>query len=345
MKEQYLKAICDNLNKAGFTNYDTKDLTTGEHKPFDVEDRELKQLLWLPEDNLERIASYDCTRYKNYRDLYQAWGRVGLFKFVPYRVKKENATLCLRHNRFLHMFRGRHYQISGTPDGIGECESGFLRTDGIINLLARDDEYCQSHLGFITLYAALIDCAFHNDNFRDLFYNDRKAVDEFFRDSMLYWGVKFDYGFEVLSKYISYEDGTLKSADADHPVYYVSDNAGIMCRFTIDSSQVSIEYCPDNDRGIGSSRIVTFKIPDPIEGMDTSKENWTDEDIEDLNDWFDGALYTHEHYEHFILLMLLKFVGIHSCAVSTYSIRKIGSIEPIEDEFAIKFEKFEQVME
>lgn len=345
MKKEYLQQICDRINEQGITTYDGSDLSSSDRQPFSLKTRDIKELEWLPEENLKKIAEYDgYSAHKDFRSLYQAWGREGFFKFTPYIVENhENETLCLRHNKFLHMFRGYHYQISGTPDGIMDCGTGLLRTDNFLKLM-RDEDNAQSHLGFIILYAAMIDCGFQNDNFRTLFYKDKDAVDDYFRKSMAYWGVKFSYGYDVVSKYITYRDGSIDTENNEFPVYCFRDKHGVYCRFWSSPKVVEVEYCYDVDQGVGNSRVVRFDIPDPIEGLDFSKIGWwTDDDTEDLRISFEEACFSHSKIEFFILLMMLKLVGVNSNYMATYPIKKIGYIK--DDKKAKTIEKFDEIAE
>lgn len=345
MKEQYLQQICNKINERGFTTYDGSDLMNQVEKPFSLDTKEIKQFGWLPEENLKKMAEFDAgyRTAKSFADLYQSFGREGFYKFKPYVVDgKDNETLCIRHNRFLHMFRGYHYQISATPDGKVDCGTGLMRTDNFIKMLHNED-YAKSHLGFIIMYAAMIDCGFQNDNFRSLFYSDKDAVDEYFRKSMEYWGIKFTYGYDIVNKYISYRDGTLTEKECGHYVYCFRDRHGVWCRFWMSEKAVEVEYCCDTDSGIGNSRIIRFDIPDPIEGLDFKSIGWwTDDDTEDMRISFEEACYTHEKVEYFITLMLLKLVGINTNFMASYPIKKIGYIK--EDMTAGTISKFDEVM-
>lgn len=345
MKNEYLQQICNKLNERGFTTYDGSDLFSTDRKPYTIDSESITELSWLPEDNLKRIAEYDgYSKAKDYRSLYQAWGREGFFKFTPYVVDcNSNTTLCVRHNKFLHMFRGYHFQLSGTPDGDGDYGSGLLRTDNFINIM-RDYNYSKSHLGFIILYAAMIDCGFQNDNFRDLFYSDKKEVDEFFRNSMKYWGINVDYGYDIVNKYISYRDGSIDIDAVDRTVYCFRGKDGVWCRFWSSPKAVEVEYCYDTDSDVGKSKVVRFEIPEPVVGINTdSIKWWNEEDTEDLNMAFDTACFKYEKIEYFILLMLLKLIGINSNYMATYNIKKIGYIH--DDERAITIEKFDGIQQ
>lgn len=344
-KKEYLQKICDKLNSCGLTEYNAEDLLSHDRQPFSVKGGEVATLRWLPEDNLRRMSEFDISKFKDYQSVYQAWGREGFFKFKPYMVNdKENATLCVRHNRFLHMFRGYYYQISGTPDGEGSYETGMLRTDGFMRMLKHERTINHSHLGFIILYAAMINCAFHNDNFRELFYEDKDAVDDYFRKSMKFWYINFDYGFDVVSQYISYKDGSLVTDECGHQVYYITTKGGVMCRFWCSPEAAEVEYCYDKDNGVGKSKIIRFDIPSAEEGLNLKEIGWwTDDDTNDLYSSFTEACGTHEKIEYFIVLMLLKFVGININYMASYPIKKIGLIRKLDDDKAIEIETFDKV--
>lgn len=348
MKKQYLQQICNKLNERGFTTFNGSDLLSVDRQQFDIGCSEIKALSWLPEENLKVMAnSEDCYKSaKDYKDLYQMWGRAGLFKFKPYILdNKDNETLCLRHNKFMHMFRGYHFQISGSPDGQIDYGHGLMRTDGFLNLL-RDKNYAKSHLGFIVLYAAMIDCGFQNDNFRSFFYDDKEAVDKYFRQSMKYWYVDFDYGYDIINKYMSYRDGNIDPDKCDHTVYSFGDSGGVWCRFWLSPEAVEVEYCYDSDTRVGNSKVVRFDIPDAIEGLDIKSIGWwTDDDSNDLRDSFEEACYTHESIEDFILLMLLKLIGINSNFMTTFPIKKIGYISRIDSDKIHMIEKYDQIKE
>lgn len=345
MKKEYLQKICDKLNQKGLTEYDAEDILSSDRRPFSAERGEVKSLWWLPEDNLSKIAEYDISKYTDYAQVYQAWGREGFFKFKPYIVGRHNTTMCLRHNRFLHMFRGYYFQVSGTPDGEGEYEKGLCRTDGFVTLLSYDNIRSKSHLGFIVLYASMIDCAFHIDSFRELFYNNRDEVDEYFRQSMKFWNINFSYGFDTISQYVTYRDGYLTQEESGHQIYYIEGKGGILCRFWVSPNKVEVEYCYDRDSGVGSSRIISFDIPSPLVGIDDESINkWDEDDRDDFEQSFFDACSSYEKVHDFVLLMLLKFIGIHSNYMGTYPIKKLGFIRNMNDESAIKMEKFDQIV-
>lgn len=340
MKKEYLQTICNKLNECGFTTYDAD---PSKREPYSQETKDIKKLEWLPEENLKKIAEYDYSAAKDFSSLYSNWRNAGFFKFTPYIVDgKENGTLCVGHDRFLHMFRGYHYQLSGTPDGRGSYGTGLMRVDNFINLMS-DDDYARSHLGFIVLYAAMIDCGFQSENFRLMFTEDREAVDEFFRKSLESWGVKFSYGYDVIAKYISYRYESINVEECGHPVYCLRDRHGVWCRFWSSPEAVEVEYCYDESNGFGTSRIMRFDIPNPIEGIGVNSIAWwTDEHTKDLNESFIGACYSGEKIEHFILLMMLKLVGINTNFTASYPIRDIGYIH--EDMSATTIEKFDDIM-
>ena len=346
MKNQYLEQIVAKMKEMGFTVYDDSNILSTAYVPISAEHEEVKSLLNLPEENLKKLAEFDISGCKDFSSTYQAWGRAGLLRFKPYLIDgKENPTLCIRHNRFMHMFRGYYYQISGTPDGIGDCGHGAFRTDELIRLLSKRSFVAESHLVFMIMYAAMIDCGFQNDNFRRMFYNKREDADEYFRNSMKFWDASFNYGVSLTEKYISYKEGMLTSDTCPSKLFVVESKNGALCRFWFNEHAVEVEYCSSTDNGIGKSRIVHFDIPGPMDGIDVRKIRWWNSDDEKdlIIDIKDACAFEGGAVERFILLMLLKLVGVHINWVAAYPIKKMGLIRTTRDAGLISVDSLNDV--
>lgn len=326
MKTELLQQISDRLNAKGFTEHSSKDLLSSDRQPFAVGRGLMKQFQWLPEENLKKIAEFDISACKDYTDVYQTWGRKGFFKFVPYIVDgKDNPTLVLKHNKFMHMFRGYHFQISGTKDGIGECNIGNFRTSGLLRLLANYEHYEDSHLLFLMMYSAMIDCGFQNDNFRYAFYDHTDVIDKFFAASMKYWRVNFPYDSSLLQQYISYEDATLDSLENTETTYEICVHGEPVCRFYMLQDEICVEYNPTIE--LTQSRLVRFSIPDACVGIaQDALTRMGDEGIDDMYGEIKDSISKYETIEQWILVMVLKLVGIHTCFMATYPIKRIGVI-------------------
>lgn len=337
MKKVYLQQICDKLNAMGFTEYNSEDLLSNDRKPFSVERGEVRSMHWLPEENLKKIAEFDISKCKDFRSVYQAWGREGLFKFVPYIIDEEdNPTLVLRHNKFLHMFRGYHFQVSETHDGIGSCHIGSYRTQGVIRMLAYNEDYADSHLMFLMMYGSMIDCGFQNDNFRYAFYEHPDVIDRFFKMSMEYWHIKFKYDMSLLKEYLQYEDTTLDDADIQQPVFELRGGGKSMCRFVLTTDMIRVEYNPVLTGY--SSKVVTLNIPDVLVGVDTERQHWDEDDIEDLHISLEQSMGSYCTVERWLLVMVLKLVGINTNFMASYAIKKIGYLPDAKNREVIEFE-------
>lgn len=335
MKNMLLKKICDRLNEAGITDMDYSDiLSPGVECQFNVDSERIATISSLPLDNLKRISECDITSCSNYAEVYQMWGRLGMFKFKPYIVDENwNPTLCLRHNRFLHMFRGYYFQISETVDGIGEWSRGPYRTEGLIKLIRTNGEsYRASHLMFLMMYASMIHCGFSCDAFVDLFYSDRELVDKFFALSMKYWGIEFTVDSSIISNYIEYSDKfVLEQNDVRQVVYQYNSKRGPMCRFTLNHAIVSVEYNPDAN--ISTSKIVQCSIPSIVTGMDERQIGLVDEYTLDWNGGLEDAISKYETPAHWILLMILNLTGIHANFMGAYPTKKLGCIPVLTGEY------------
>lgn len=337
MKKDLLQQISERLNAKGFTEGRSEDLLSSDRKPYEVGHGLMKQFEWLPEENLKKISEFDISQYKDFNSVYQAWGRKGFFKFVPYLTDMDdNPTLVLKHNKFMHMFRGYHFQISGTHNGIGECNIGSFRTSGLLDVL-RYSKYADSHLLFILLYSAMIDCGFQNDNFRYAFYDHTDVIDKFFAASMKWWHVDFPYDSSLLQQYISYKDGTLEQNGITDDVYEIAFKDEVCCRFSMLHDEVCVEYNPTTE--LVQSRVVTFNLPDLLVGIPQEVvDRWDEYDEVDFRDSVKSAIHKSETVEQWVLLMLLKMVGIHTCFMATYPIKKIGAIPKYVDNKCKRFE-------
>lgn len=101
----------------------------------------IEKLKYIPQDNKERIFNDMTTivtdRVKNVDTFVQALAGQGYLKFEPYMTKNSvgTPTLVLKHNRFVHLFRGYYFQVSYTAEGIGEYRKANVRLDHTLSLI------------------------------------------------------------------------------------------------------------------------------------------------------------------------------------------------------------------
>lgn len=336
MKEEYISKIIGELRKNGIIWEGTTTYT--------------KALGYLPELNLSYLAEMDYSKYKDFEEVRNAWvSPTNYLKFTPYIISNpeeddDNPSLCLNFDRFLHMFRGYYFQISGTHDGNGSHGITAIRTDSLMLLPLRTDygvDLCKSKLIYMLLFAAMIDCGYQDENFRDAMESSPEVIDEFFKCCMEAWWMKFDYNYEVIKKSIHYTSGVLEPKNSADIIYQIKHEGRPICRFRVSDKRIEVEYAyTENPGEIVSSTIMYMDIPDVTEGIVDSnpftkaagsmggEEPKVLDDVASaiLRDDISSIFSDNAKPQHMILMMLLKFVGIHACWYTVYPIRKLQQI-------------------
>lgn len=141
---------------------------------------------FIPEENWKLInANYGeiRTEDKTLGSFLAKAGELGYLKFEPY-IKADSygtPTLALAYNRYVHLFRGYYYQVSFTPDGVGDYSSPGIRIDEILRLFEgmRDSKLLHS-----LYYMNCIAACFGIDEFDKLLETRPELVDEFMRLSV-----------------------------------------------------------------------------------------------------------------------------------------------------------------
>lgn len=302
-KKELVTEVCERLNKKGFKDYDQ----FGCYRDFEPDDNLGQGLTYLPLENLIKLHNCSIDDYKEFKEVYQAWGRCGALRFTPYEVDEDdNPSLVLRHDRFLHMFRGYHFQASVTVEGIGDCGSGSYRT----NFLVRNSHYQRimrkGLISYLLWWAALIDVGFRFDNFIEAFNKDKAPIEKFLSDCMQFWGGPSNYKWEDIEPYITIGVGNI---DIMSRKMYQLNNDGVVAYLAIGKKSVQVETA-DNT-------LLTIQIPDLNEGA-----NYDLEDEDDITDFEDEVSRLEEnHYLEMIAVMALKLAGIHISFINYYALR------------------------
>lgn len=322
MKERIIHEICNNLNAQGLTLYDMYDLLSAKTVIFTPVVPPMKQLLWLPEENLEKIAEFDCSGYKDCLELFKKWKQEGFFDFTPYRVSGSgNPMLCLKHNMFLSLAPDGYFAITDTD----ECEnmvefSPYWMDDLIACVTAWNGTVDSSKLMYALIYASLISCGFRERTFRRYFYEHRNDVDTFVQQLLDYYGIHVGYTYGTIEEYITRSKGNL----AGENVYQILAEGKPVCRFTVDRKMMQVEYCSDEEDGNGNC-IITFSIPGVLDGIDI-RDDWDaarkSEYVRDC-----GSAMQYEKVQQVFLGMLLEFVGVHANEFSIRPFRKLKELE------------------
>lgn len=316
-KKELLTDICKSLRDHGLRGMD--DL--GFEEEYTLESHLACQLNFLPVENLQKIASCEVTDWSDIGKVLDCWGRCGGLRFDPYIVDTENnPTLVIRYNRYLHMFRGYHFQVSGTCAGSGTCEQGSYRTDFLLN--HRDALWENSALVNMLCYAAAIDAAYVFDNFRAWVKKSPDEFDSFIHMSFEYWRMKLTYKWEDILKYIHVESDW---SNTDRQIYKITCSKGILCEFAYGVNTIQVRTAE-----IGKpARILTLDVPDVDDGI----KDIGDYELEDIVDFRTKVLYGGKTDKRervdvkMLLIMMLALSGVRINWNASYLIEKMSIIK------------------
>ena len=347
-KAEYIETICKKLEECHYKTVDPDEvMSTDVNIIVDRDSYDVKSFKWLPEENLAKLAEFDWFGYASWERAYQEIGRKGYLKFKPYvtRYPDDNPSLVLRHNRFLHMFRGYYFQTSMTVRGQGDAGHSSIRLDSIIYGVEPKKLMQLSKLYYMLYYAALIDCGFKYDSFVKLFNEDRAVVDKFLKDSLNYWRVEFDYDWSDIEGYISDSDEPIIPMEHEHTYEILAKN-GAICRFYIDSESIGVEY---REKGAIANTCKILRIPDLYDGIELSavkdgkrcdcemfearyadkpdvvkRVKVDEDDLDEFGRSLESCFRYREDKEHMLLVMLLKLCNIHIDWTCSYT---LGDLE------------------
>lgn len=217
---------------------------TGEEAGYEIRER----LQYVPEENLARMLSVPVAPRVKYSDWIKEIGSFRLLKFDPYIVNEnKHPSLVLRYNRFLHWFRGYHFQVSYSESGIGEWSSASTRLDVLRReFLKIGIDPDSTDLYQMLFYMNCIAAATEIDQFRELLKSNQGLVDRFVEASAKLEGMH-NYGIthSRLVECITEETGVSKYILEDPTVWVyrlAASNTTDYCRLVVrDFLDISIE--------------------------------------------------------------------------------------------------------
>lgn len=297
----------------------------------------VEELKWLPDLNLKQILKYSIPKKgMKIEDLRKEWGRQGFFKFKPYIEDDYYPSLVLRTNRFLHMFRGYHFQVSYTHNGIGEYESGIQRIEPLLKL-CRDTIYEEfaAHSKYVALlwYSHLITVGSVIDSFRECL-SDSQLLTKFLVDTLACMGVSLNYSWDELKGYVSYGVGNIPYDE--YQTVWEYDKDKILFRLAFNEQKVQVEYMRN-----GKPHVLTLAIPDIFEGVTTS--NYSEEELEEIREEvlelggkYIGNIGT-------FTLLALSLAGFHANYMAMYSLEPRECLRPINSDNIVQVSKLEDI--
>lgn len=291
--KELVNRICEMLNEHGFV--DT--YVHGEKAPYTPKYGFGAGLMYVPTENLEKIIDCEVKDWSEFIKVYNTWGRAGLLRFKPYSDhSKDNPSLVIRHNRYLHMFRGYRFQASYTVQGEGAASSGSYRTDFLMYRVFP----CLT--SYILWWAAYIDVGFQFNNFMKAFENDRQILEDFLHESMAFWRHETQYHWSDVEDCIKV-DKTPIDVNARKMYQLTDDGVSVAAYLAIGKETVQVQTV---------EKTLTFTFPNLSEGLPVSyseDEEYMEEMVERLED---------NHYREMIAVMLLKLAGIHISFINWY---------------------------
>lgn len=293
-RKELVIEICRVLNEHGFEDMEA----LGHKHEYKPGSGFGEGLMFMPIENLVKIIQCPITDWSDFGKVYNAWGRAGALRFEPYMTDEDdNPTLVIRHNRYLHMFRGYHFQASGTIGGVGDCGSGSYRTDFLCRPHYSNHILCNGLITYMLWWAAFIDVGFKFDNFIELFNSNRAVLDEFLTTSIKYWRGPENYQWSDVEKYIEIGKGNIDVYN--RKVYQLQKkDGGIDAYLAIGLNTVQVETA--------GNKLVTIKIPNLNEG---AEYNLADEDDKECYDEEVGILESN-HFREMLLVMAVKLAGL-----------------------------------
>lgn len=202
---RYEVEIVSRFIEDGFTY---QDLFGREHVLSEDRVSTLNQLKFIPQETLKNVyEQYNNIVTKDVKTVgtfLSIAAKKGLLKFKPY-VAYDGAfpTLVLKYNRYVHLFRGRHYQVSYTHNGVGEYQRAGIRLDEfrakMYSKRLRESDFMQA-----AYYMNCISACTGIDEFDNLLKNEPEVIDEFMANSTRAVGVFDNYTmtFKKLKSYV-----------------------------------------------------------------------------------------------------------------------------------------------
>lgn len=287
-------------------------------------------------ENFETIKG-ECGRERTVSTFLAAAAKAGMLNFKPYITKNlyGTYTLVLKYNRYVHLFRGYHYQCSYTADGVGEYSSAGVRIDVLRSTFG--SELRNSKLLKMFYYMNLIACCKELDVFTKLLKNDPGLVDEFMKKStedifdnydITYIGdmvgmVNFaSCGIPYTNEYFNRTNRPMLPEPAEVLRVAANDTSDV-CRIRVyDTNCVSVEFWMDN-----SVQEALFMLPAWEKGYSQDELTYfaetEDMDVEEYIKWMSTKIYDSSESYYSLINFALNMCGCVANFMAIYPDRSI----------------------
>ena len=286
-------------------------------------------------ENFETIKS-ECGRERTVSTFLAVAAKAGMLNFKPYITKNSynHVTLVLKYNRYVHLFRGYHYQCSYTADGLGEYLSAGVRIDALSSTFGRDLR--NSKLLKMFYYMNLIACCKELDVFTKLLETDPGLVDEFMKKSTEEVFDNYDItyikdmvglvnfvscGIPYTNKYFNRTNRPMLPEPVEVLRVPANDTSDV-CRIKVyDTNCVSVEFWMDN-----SVQEAMFMLPEWEKDYSQNELTYfaetEDMDTEEYIKWMSSKIYDSSESYYSLINFALNMCGCVANFMTIYPGRK-----------------------
>lgn len=285
-----------------------------------VPDENQKKML----DNIDVLIK-DTSGKGSFSKVLEVAAKRGYLAFKPYLIehKYSNPDLVLKYNRFLHLFRDYHYQVSYTVKGIGEYSAASIRTDYLKQCFG---DFKESRLLKILFYMNCINAGYGIDAFSKLMWESPEVLDNFMKASTKYIFSDYDVTFKDLQNLVS-EDPTVFEEKPEVIYRVPKSNTMDVCRLYVYSNRkLRVEFMKNGD-----FHNLVFTLPDWKEGLPKDLVQPEDEEEQEFLQEFDSEIYANKRVFEQFVCFALNYAGVVVNYVAVYSQELNEPIKALND--------------
>lgn len=289
------------------------------------------KLEYIPDENQKQIVDNidvlikDTSGKDSFSKILESAAKRGYLAFKPYikEYKYDNPDLVLKYNRFLHLFRGYHYQVSYTATGIGEYSAACIRTDYLKQYFG---DFKESRLLKILFYMNCINAGYGIDAFSKLMHDSPEVLDKFMRVSTKRTFSNYDVTFQDLQNLIV-TDSTVFEEEPEMIYRIPKSDTMDFCRLYVYSNRkLRVEFMKNN-----SFHNLVFVLPDWKEGLSEDLVQPEDDEEQEFLREFDSEVYANENVFKQFVCFALNYAGFVVNYMAVYPQDKCEPIKALND--------------
>lgn len=262
-------------------------------------------------DNIDTLIN-DTAGKGSFSEVMSKAAKRGYLSFKPYIKVYDyySPDLVLKYNRYLHMFRGYHYQVSYTATGIGEYSSASIRTDYLLQVFGK---YRESKLLKMLFYMNCINACYGIDAFSKLLQESPEVLDEFMQLSTQRTFSEFDVTYQDLCNLVTEATVFLEEPEA---IYRIPKSATMdFCRlYVYNRMKLRVEFMKGGDY-----HNLIFVLPDWHDGLSEELLNSDDPyDVDELRQ-FNKIIYEDDRVFSQFICFALNYSGVVINYMAAYS--------------------------